>query len=183
MAKKRSDRNSVTIEVAQFQSAAAGLPAWPSTVERADDQPEIDAIYNQIVSNRSMDAWTGVDLIRAAQLAQLMHLVSTDTNRLVRTGTMIRNQAGKPVPNPLLHGLEKLNSQVNHLCRSLGLTIQTNGNGDPRDQMAANGQFYRDHGRVLANGSASGVDAGPAKLPSAIAHLVGGKGEPDVSTD
>lgn len=183
--KKRSDRNSLTGELSQYRDSNHGLAEWPSTVPRpeGDIAAEVDAIFNGIVATRPASAWSSFDVARAAQLAQMMYLIGRDTAALVRTGTLIRSERNKPIPNPILYALEKTGHQASALARQLGLTIQTNGNGDPRDQMAANGQFYRDHGRVLANGSASGVDAGPAKLPSAITHLVGGKGEPDVSTD
>jgi len=177
--KKRSDRNSITAEVSQYRDSNMGLAEWPSTVPRPDGDvaADVDAIFNGIVATRPASAWSSFDVARAAQLAQIMYLIGRDTETLVRTGTLIRSERNKPIPNPVLYALEKTGHQASALARQLGLTIQTNKAGDPRDQMASNNQFEQKYGRALANGNASVVDAGPAELPSAIAHLIGNKND------
>ncbi len=122
----------------------------------AEKDTEIDAIFQQIIATRPASEWNGIETQRAAQLAMLMHMVNNDTALLVRAGSLIKTNKGAK-PNPLLYSLDKQNGQINHLCRSLGLTIHTNGKGDPRDQMGKNAQFERDHGRGMVGQSGGAV--------------------------
>lgn len=148
MAKSKSDRSSVAVALEQAKQAQLAPPEWPCTQEHSGDEikdAEIIHIFNQVISTRAPDAWTPVDVIRAATLAQLLFLTGRDVKMLISTGTLIKGARGLK-PSPVLYSLEKLNAQANSLCRALGLTMQSNGLGDVRDQKALNNQFAAEHG-------------------------------------
>ena len=106
------------------------------------------AIFNQIVSTRPANSWSGVDLIRAAHLAGYIYLANHDLTMLMKSATLIKGRRG-PKLNPLLYSLEKVNGELNRLTRALGLNFQSMG--DTRGQAALNGQFAIEHGAALAN--------------------------------
>ena len=158
MAKTRSDRSSVSANVDESREVQNGLAPWPNTVQLTGNEAtdaEVTHIFNQIIVTRPASAWSGVDLIRASQLAILLQIGSKDLTNLLRTGSLIKGDRG-PKLNPLLYAMEKLNGETNRLTRALGLNIQTNGQGDPRDQVAAHNQFSQKHGGALLNGTTNG---------------------------
>ena len=134
------------------RSAKAGLQAWPDDVPldlSKDDQHSVMRIFSGIMAERPPSGWSSTDLSRAAHLSIYMHLLGRDLAMLAKSGTLIRDDKGKPKPSPLLHPLEKLQGSITQLCRALGLQYR-DGAQDPRDRKAGDLQFSANHGRSLA---------------------------------
>ncbi len=150
--KIRSDRNSTAMAVEQAQEAKAGLQAWPDDVPldlAPDDQHNVKRIFSGIMAERAPSGWSSTDISRAAHLAVYMHLLGRDLAMLAKSGTLIRDDKGKPKASPLLHPLEKLQGSITQLCRSLGLQYR-DGVTDPRDRKSQDLQFSANHGRAMA---------------------------------
>ena len=153
-----SKSSSVQSAVHRAQAARKGLAEWPSTVTRSDDanvQAEVDHQFAIVVAQRPADAWTPLDLNRAAQLARLMRLLDKDLSTLEQTGSVV-SVDGKVKPSPMMHSVEKLAGLVQQHARSLGLTWQASDN---RTASAHNAEFARTAGQTLINQQANGEAA------------------------
>ncbi|MDB2573691.1 hypothetical protein N9X94_03115 [Planktomarina temperata] len=169
--KTKSDRNSTAVAVEQAQEAKAGLQAWPDDVPldlAPDDQHNVKRIFSGIMAERAPSGWSSTDISRAAHLAVYMHLLGRDLAMLAKSGTLIRDDKGKPKANPLLHPLEKLQGSITQLCRALGLQYR-DGAQDPRDRKSQDLQFSANHGRALAGTAQRVSDAG--EVPTEIKGL------------
>lgn len=79
-------------------------------------------LYNAITRTKANMDWTEFHLTVAVQLARVMANIHEAEQDLKREGSVIFNQRGTPVANPLFSVYDTLTRQQMALMRTLGLT-------------------------------------------------------------
>ena len=126
MAKKRSDKNSVTAALGGFQGAIDGVPL-PQGVELRSDEEHV--IWEQFTRARAREDWRDMDLLLLAKVVRMEADIRKHQDTLDRSGVLIQNKRGTLVANPLLAVIDTLQRQQMAVIRSMSLNQQAS---DPR---------------------------------------------------
>jgi len=126
MAKKRSDKNSVTAALGGFQGAIDSVPL-PQGVELRSDEEHV--IWEQFTRARAREDWRDMDLLLLAKVVRMEADIRKHQDTLDRSGVLIQNKRGTLVANPLLAVIDTLQRQQMAVIRSMSLNQQAS---DPR---------------------------------------------------
>ena len=126
MAKKRSDKNSVTAALGGFQGAIDGVPL-PQGVELRSDEEHV--IWDQFTRARAREDWRDMDLLLLAKGVRMEADIRKHQETLDRSGVLIQNKRGTLIANPLLAVIDTLQRQQMAVIRSMSLNQQSS---DPR---------------------------------------------------
>jgi len=126
MAKKRSDKNSVTAALGGFQGAIESVPL-PQGVELRSDEEHV--IWEQFTRARAREDWRDMDLLLLAKVVRMEADIRKHQDTLDRSGVLIQNKRGTLVANPLLAVIDTLQRQQMAVIRSMSLNQQAS---DPR---------------------------------------------------
>ena len=126
MAKKRSDKNSVTAALGGFQGAIDGVPL-PQGVELRSDAEHV--IWDQFTRARAREDWRDMDLLLLAKVVRMEADIRKHQDTLDRSGVLIQNKRGTLIANPLLAVIDTLQRQQMAVIRSMSLNQQAS---DPR---------------------------------------------------
>jgi hypothetical protein len=126
MAKKRSDKNSVTAALGGFQGAIDGVPL-PQGVELRSDEEHV--IWDQFTRARAREDWRDMDLLLLAKVVRMEADIRKHQETLDRSGVLIQNKRGTLIANPLLAVIDTLQRQQMAVIRSMSLNQQAS---DPR---------------------------------------------------
>ena len=121
MAKKRSDKNSVTAALGGFQGAIDGVPL-PQGVELRSDEEHV--IWEQFTRARAREDWRDMDLLLLAKVVRMEADIRKHQDTLDRSGVLIQNKRGTLVANPLLAVIDTLQRQQMAVIRSMSLNQQ-----------------------------------------------------------
>jgi len=126
MAKKRSDKNSVTAALGGFQGAIESVPL-PQGVELRSDEEHV--IWDQFTRARAREDWRDMDLLLLAKVVRMEADIRKHQETLDRSGVLIQNKRGTLIANPLLAVIDTLQRQQMAVIRSMSLNQQAS---DPR---------------------------------------------------
>lgn len=126
MAKKRSDKNSVTAALGGFQGAIDSVPL-PQGVELRSDEEHV--IWEQFTRARAREDWRDMDLLLLAKVVRMEADIRKHQDTLDRSGVLIQNKRGTLIANPLLAVIDTLQRQQMAVIRSMSLNQQAS---DPR---------------------------------------------------
>ena len=126
MAKKRSDKNSVTAALGGFQGAIESVPL-PQGVELRSDEEHV--IWDQFTRARAREDWRDMDLLLLAKVVRMEADIRKHQDTLDRSGVLIQNKRGTLIANPLLAVIDTLQRQQMAVIRSMSLNQQAS---DPR---------------------------------------------------
>ena len=126
MAKKRSDKNSVTAALGGFQGAIESVPL-PQGVELRSDEEHV--IWEQFTRARAREDWRDMDLLLLAKVVRMEADIRKHQDTLDRSGVLIQNKRGTLIANPLLAVIDTLQRQQMAVIRSMSLNQQAS---DPR---------------------------------------------------
>jgi hypothetical protein len=126
MAKKRSDKNSVTAALGGFQGAIDGVPL-PQGVELRSDEEHVS--WDQFTRARAREDWRDMDLLLLAKVVRMEADIRKHQDTLDRSGVLIQNKRGTLIANPLLAVIDTLQRQQMAVIRSMSLNQQAS---DPR---------------------------------------------------
>jgi hypothetical protein len=122
--KKRSD--SISDDVNAFAQANNAV-ALPRGITLDSEQEEI--IWEQFTATRAQDAWRDFDLVLLAKIVKIEARIRKHQKELDAMGSIIENQRGTPIENPLFRIIDTLTRQQMAVIRSMSLN-QTRS--DPR---------------------------------------------------
>jgi len=126
MAKKRSDKNSVTAALGGFQGAIDGVPL-PQGVELRSDEEHV--IWEQFTRARAREDWRDMDLLLLAKVVRMEADIRSYQSQVEAQGTIVENQRGTQIPNPLLTIIDTVERRQLAVIRSMSLNQQAS---DPR---------------------------------------------------
>ena len=124
--KRRSDKNSTTAAVAGFQGAIDPIPMPEGVTLRSDEE---HIIWGQFTRARARDDWRDMDLLLLAKVVRMEADIRKHQTVLDRTGVLIENKRGTPIPNPLLTVVDTLERRQLAVIRSMSLNQTAS---DPR---------------------------------------------------
>lgn len=122
--KKRSD--SIADDIKSFSNVGNAV-ALPRGITLDSEQEEI--IWEQFTSTRSPDSWRDFDLVLLAKIVKIEARIRKHQKELDSMGSIIENQRGTPIENPLFRIIDTLTRQQMAVIRSMSLN-QTKS--DPR---------------------------------------------------
>lgn len=128
MARRERVTDTVAGMVKMAKAAKKPLPKIPSHIKLLDGAMPF---FEDIVSQRSPDEWTNVHLSLACQLANNMFSIEESTHQLNDEGSVVRNDRGTQIPNPLFNVLQQLKGSQLAILRALSL--QKSAGADHRD--------------------------------------------------
>ena len=126
MPKKRSDKNSVTAALGGFQGAIDGVPL-PQGVELRSDEEHV--IWDQFTRARAREDWRDMDLLLLAKVVRMEADIRSYQSQVEAQGTIVENQRGTQIPNPLLTIIDTVERRQLAVIRSMSLNQQAS---DPR---------------------------------------------------
>ena len=126
MAKKRSDKNSVTAALGGFQGAIESVPL-PQGVELRSDEEHV--IWDQFTRARAREDWRDMDLLLLAKVVRMEADIRSYQSQVEADGTIVENQRGTQIPNPLLTIIDTVERRQLAVIRSMSLNQQAS---DPR---------------------------------------------------
>ena len=124
--KSRSDKNSTTAAVAGFQGAIEPIPMPEGVTLRSAEE---HVIWNQFTRARAREDWRDMDLLLLAKVVRMEADIRKHQTVLDRTGVLIENKRGTPIPNPLLTVIDTLERRQMAVIRSMSLNQTAS---DPR---------------------------------------------------
>jgi len=124
--KRRSDKNSTTAAVAGFQGAIDPIPMPEGVTLRSAEE---HIIWGQFTRARARDDWRDMDLLLLAKVVRMEADIRKHQTVLDRTGVLIENKRGTPIPNPLLTVVDTLERRQLAVIRSMSLNQTAS---DPR---------------------------------------------------
>ena len=124
--KRRSDKNSTTAAVAGFQGAIDPIPMPEGVTLRSDEE---HIIWGQFTRARAREDWRDMDLLLLAKVVRMEADIRKHQTVLDRTGVLIENKRGTPIPNPLLTVVDTLERRQLAVIRSMSLNQTAS---DPR---------------------------------------------------
>jgi hypothetical protein len=128
---QRLGRNSAIAAVAAAGEVTRDVPL-PEGVILRDEQEMV--IWRQFTHARLREDWRDLDLILLAKAVRVESDIRKHQEKLDRSGPIIMNQRGAPIPNPLISIIDTLQRMQLAIIRSLSLA-QTET--DPRTKNAA----------------------------------------------
>lgn len=124
--KTRSDKNSVTAAVENFNGAMSSIPP-PEGIEL---RSEIElVIWDQFSRARAREDWRDMDLLLLAKVVRMEADIRRHQETLDRTGVLIKNKRETLVANPLLAVIDTLERRQLAVIRSMSLNQM---HADPR---------------------------------------------------
>ena len=154
MAKRRSDKNSVTAALVGFQGAIQSVPL-PQGVELRSEEEHV--IWEQFTRARAREDWRDIDLVNLADVVRMQADIRKHQKALDQSGVIIENKRGTPIVNPLLGVIDMLQRQKMAVIRSMSLNQQAS---DPRTLNGA-AKIPDKARRVIDSLSESGLIATP----------------------
>ena len=124
--KSRSDKNSTTAAVAGFQGAIEPIPMPEGVTLRSAEE---HIIWGQFTRARAREDWRDMDLLLLAKVVRMEADIRKHQTVLDRTGVLIENKRGTPIPNPLLTVIDTLERRQMAVIRSMSLNQTAS---DPR---------------------------------------------------
>ena len=124
--KKRADKNSVTAAVSGFKGALDSVPL-PQGVELRSEQEMV--IWGQFTRARAREDWRDMDLLLLAKVVRMEVDLRAYQSQVETQGSIVENQRGTQIPNPLLAIIDTVERRQLAVIRSMSLN-QTSS--DPR---------------------------------------------------
>lgn len=124
--KKRSDKNSVTAALGGFKGAMDSVPVPQGVGLRSDEEV---VIWDQFTRARAREDWRDMDLLLLAKVVRMEADIREYQSQVEVHGTIIENQRGTPIPNPLLSIIDTVERRQLAVIRSMSLNQQAS---DPR---------------------------------------------------
>ena len=124
--KSRSDKNSTTAAVAGFQGAIEPIPIPEGVTLRSAEE---HIIWGQFTRARAREDWRDMDLLLLAKVVRMEADIRKHQTVLDRTGVLMENKRGTPIPNPLLTVIDTLERRQMAVIRSMSLNQTAS---DPR---------------------------------------------------
>ena len=152
--KKRSDKNSVTAALGGFRGAMNSVPV-PEGVELRSEEERV--IWGQFTRARPREDWRDMDLLLLAKVVRMEADIRGYLAKVQIQGTIVENQRGTEIPNPLLAVIDTVERRQLAVIRSMSLNQQAS---DPRtiNGAAKNAQNAK---AVIDDASAGGLIAMP----------------------
>jgi len=126
MAKRRSDKNSVTAALGGFQGAIESVPL-PEGIELRSEEEHV--IWQQFTRARAREDWRDMDLLLLAKVVRMEADIRSYDSKLNDQGEIVENQRGTQIPNPLLAIIDTVERRQLAVIRSMSLNQQAS---DPR---------------------------------------------------
>lgn len=123
---RKKNANTVDDDLNSF--AQAGQVVAPPKGITLDNEAE-ETIWEQFTSTRSPDSWRDFDLVLLAKTVKIEARIRKHQKELDSMGSIIENQRGTPIENPLFRIIDTLTRQQMAVIRSMSLN-QTKS--DPR---------------------------------------------------
>ena len=123
--------NSVEKVVQLVGELSEKIPLPEGVVLRNEDEV---IIWGQFTRARARDGWRDFDLLLVAKAVRLEADIRKHQQSLDRTGIIVKNDRGTPIPNPLISIVDSLQRQQLAIIRSLSL------NQTAQDPRTLNGQ-------------------------------------------
>jgi len=123
--------NSVEKVVQLVGELSEKIPLPEGVVLRNDDEI---IIWGQFTRARAREGWRDFDLLLVAKAVRLEADIRKHQQSLDRTGIIVKNDRGTPIPNPLISIVDSLQRQQLAIIRSLSL------NQTAQDPRTLNGQ-------------------------------------------
>ena len=123
---RKKNANTIDDDLNSFAQASQ-VVAPPRGVTLDNEDEEI--IWEQFTSTRSPDSWRDFDLVLLAKTVKIEARIRKHQKELDAMGSMIENQRGTPIENPLFRIIDTLTRQQMAVIRSMSLN-QTKS--DPR---------------------------------------------------
>lgn len=127
---QRLGRNSTMVAAGMAGSVSADIPLPEGVILRNEDEM---VIWRQFTRARAYSDWRDLDLILVAKIVRIEADIRKHQEMLDKTGVIMKNPRGTPIPNPLLSIIDTLQRQQLSIIRSLSLA-QTET--DPRTKNA-----------------------------------------------
>ena len=124
--KSRSDKNSVTAALGGFKGAMDSVPL-PQGVELRSDEEVV--IWDQFTRARAREDWRDMDLLLLAKVVRMEADIRRYQAQVEQQGSIVENQRGTPIPNPLLNIIDTVERRQLAVIRSMSLNQQAS---DPR---------------------------------------------------
>ena len=124
--KRRSDKNSVTAALGGFKGAMDSVPL-PQGVELRSDKEVV--IWDQFTRARAREDWRDMDLLLLAKVVRMEADIRSYQAQVEQQGSIVENQRGTPIPNPLLNIIDTVERRQLAVIRSMSLNQQAS---DPR---------------------------------------------------
>lgn len=124
--KKRSDKNSVTAALGGFKGAMDSVPL-PQGVELRSDAEAV--IWDQFTRARAREDWRDMDLLLLAKVVRMEADIRNYQSQVEAQGSIVENQRGTQIPNPLLAIIDTVERRQLAVIRSMSLNQQAS---DPR---------------------------------------------------
>ena len=124
--KRRSDKNSVTSALGGFKGAMDSVPL-PQGVELRSDEEVV--IWDQFTRARAREDWRDMDLLLLAKVVRMEADIRRYQAQVEQQGSIVENQRGTPIPNPLLNIIDTVERRQLAVIRSMSLNQQAS---DPR---------------------------------------------------
>ena len=124
--KRRSDKNSVTSALGGFKGAMDSVPL-PQGVELRSDKEVV--IWDQFTRARAREDWRDMDLLLLAKVVRMEADIRSYQAQVEQQGSIVENQRGTPIPNPLLNIIDTVERRQLAVIRSMSLNQQAS---DPR---------------------------------------------------
>jgi hypothetical protein len=123
--------NSVEKIVQLVGELSEKIPLPEGVVLRNEDEV---IIWGQFTRARAREGWRDFDLLLVAKAVRLEADIRKHQQSLDRTGIIVKNDRGTPIPNPLISIVDSLQRQQLAIIRSLSL------NQTAQDPRTLNGQ-------------------------------------------
>jgi len=124
--KKRSDKNSVTAALGGFKGALDSVPL-PQGVELRSEAEMV--IWGQFTRARAREDWRDMDLLLLAKVVRMEADIREYQDQVEAQGSIVENQRGTQIPNPLLAIIDTIERRQLAVIRSMSLNQQAS---DPR---------------------------------------------------
>lgn len=123
---RKKNANTIDDDLNAFVQASQTV-ALPKGITLDNEQEEI--IWEQFTATRSPDSWRDFDLVLLAKTVKIEARIRKHQKELDAMGSIIENQRGTPIENPLFRIIDTLTRQQMAVIRSMSLN-QTKS--DPR---------------------------------------------------
>jgi hypothetical protein len=123
---RKKNANTIDDDLNSFAQAGKSV-ALPRGITLDNEQEEI--IWEQFTATRSPDSWRDFDLVLLAKIVKIEARIRKHQKELDAMGSIIENQRGTPIENPLFRIIDTLTRQQMAVIRSMSLN-QTKS--DPR---------------------------------------------------
>lgn len=153
--KKRSDKNSVTAALGGFKGAIEGVPLPQGVELRSDDEM---VIWDQFTRARAREDWRDMDLLLLAKVVRMEADIREYQSQVEMQGSIVENQRGTQIPNPLLAIIDTVERRQLAVIRSMSLNQQAS---DPRT-LNASAKNVSNAKAAIDDASAGGLIAFPS---------------------